>query len=652
MKFLFVLLALGAGLLRAQAQILQTNVSLFADFEADNFGEWRSTGTAFGKGPARGALDRQQAVTGFEGRSFVNSFHGGDQATGSLTSPEFIIKEPYLNFLIGGGNHPGETCVNLLVGTNVVKSATGTEFERLQWHTWQLFPWVGQKARLEIVDRHTGAWGHINVDQITFSTRPRIIPYVNDAVTAAMVSVAATERRVAGDPQRPIYHFMAPAHWMNDPNGPMYHGRYYHIYYQYNPFGDAWGHMHWGHARSRDLVTWKHLPIALWPSKEQGEDHVFSGCMTTNASGGLMAFYTSIGRGKSASDSAQQWAAIADSDGNTFVKHPANPVLAEELHGATKVYDWRDPFIFREGGKTYLVCGGNLNQARGGQAVVLLYEATNGELTRWNYRGVLFTHPDAAVKNIECPNFFKLAGQWVLIISPHGLVEYFIGDFDPGAGRFTSRKRGLMDASRNYYAPNGLEDPQGRRILWGWVNGFPEQRGWNGCLTLPRILTIGSEGWLRQEPAPELATLRGQAFKLENISLHNVTNHLENIRGDTLELRAEFEPVSARRFGVKLRGSADGRRAVDISMDSRFADVAGARLEWGVEGSGGSNSSPVSLRVFLDRTVLEAYVNGRACATRVISPEARDLEVALFAEGGELRVRALEVWPMRSIWSQ
>lgn len=194
--------------------------------------------------------------------------------------------------------------------------------------------------------------------------------------------------------------------------------------------------------------------------------------------------------------------------------------------------------------------------------------------------------------------------------------------------------------------------PQGRRILWGWVNGFPEQRGWNGCLTLPRILTIGSEGWLRQEPAPELATLRGQAFKLENISLHNVTNHLENIRGDTLELRAEFEPVSARRFGVKLRGSADGRRAVDISMDSRFADVAGARLEWGVEGSGGSNSSPVSLRVFLDRTVLEAYVNGRACATRVISPEARDLEVALFAEGGELRVRALEVWPMRSIWSQ
>jgi beta-fructofuranosidase len=647
MRLLFVLLVLVASLFGVEAQVARTNLSVFADFEGDGFGDWKSTGSAFGKGPASGALDGQQPVTGFEGRSFVNSFHGGDQATGSLTSPEFIIKEPYLNFLIGGGNHPGETCINLLIGTNVVKSATGTEFERLQWHTWQLFPWVGKKARLEIVDRRSGGWGHISIDQITFSNRPRIIPYVNDAVTAAMVGVTAAERRAAADPQRPIYHFMAPANWMNDPNGPIYHRRYYHIYYQFNPYGDAWGHMHWGHARSRDLVTWKHLPIALWPSKEQGEDHVFSGCMTTNAGGELMAFYTSIGRGKSASESAQQWAAIGDSEGNTFVKHPGNPLLAEELHGGTKVYDWRDPFIFREGGKTYLVCGGNLNQARGGQAVVLLYEATNGGLTGWKYRGVLFTHPDAAVKNIECPNFFKLAGRWVLIISPHGLVEYFTGGFDAVAGRFTFQKRGLMDASRNYYAPNGLEDPQGRRILWGWINGFPEKRGWNGCLTLPRILTLGSDGSLLQEPAPELATLREQPFKRENLSLNNVTNYLENVRGDTLELRAEFEPVSARRFGLRLRTSADGKAAVDISFDASSGDVAGARVEMG-----GISSGLVSVRVFLDRSVLEAYVNGKSCATRVISPATQDLGVGLFAEGGELRVRSLEVWPMRSSWSQ
>ena len=649
MKWILGILTLGLSLLSSPAQVWSTNLTVFEPFEGKDFGEWKVEGNAFGPGPAHGALTNQQPVAGFEGQGYVSSYHGGDSSTGSLTSPEFTIKEPYLNFLISGGNHPGETCLNLRIGTNIVKSATGTEFERLQWHTWQTIPWVGKKARLEIVDRHTGAWGHINVDQITFSSRPRIIPFVNDAVTAAMVSVAAGERKSARDPQRPIYHFRAPGNWMNDPNGPLYHGGYYHIYYQHNPFGDAWGHMHWGHARSRDLVTWKHLPIALWPSKEHREDHVFSGCMTTNASGGLMAFYTSIGRGKSASESAQQWAAIGDTEGNTFEKHPANPVLAEALHGATKVYDWRDPFIFHEGGKTYMVCGGNLNQARGGQAVVLLYEATSGALTQWSYRGILFTHPDPAVKNIECPNFIKLAGQWVLIISPHGLVEYFIGDFDAAAGRFTTRNRGLMDVSRNYYAPNGLEDPKGRRILWGWINGFPEGRGWNGCLTLPRILTIGSDGLLRQEPAPELAGLRGQAFKLENVSLRDATNYLENIRGDSLELRAEFERVSAKRFGLSLRGSADGRRAVRITVDSRGADVAGARMDW----AGGDGSGPglVSLQVFLDRTVLEAYLNGR-CATRIISPEPRDLEVGLFSDGGEVRVRSLEAWPMRSIWSQ
>lgn len=629
----------------AQTQTTVTNETVFADFEGGDYGTWRVAGEAFGKGPARGSWPGQQAVTGFEGRGLVNSFLGGDRATGSLVSPEFTIRQPYISFLIGGGNRPGEACVNLVVDGKPVKSATGTEFERLQWHTWQLFPWTGKKARIEIVDKATGAWGHVNVDQIILSNRPRVWPGPNDAVTAAMSSVAAAERRVAGDGTRPAYHFIAPANWMNDPNGLFYHKRYYHIYYQHNPFGDAWGHMHWGHARSRDLVTWKHLPVALWPSKEHGEDHAFSGCLTTNDSGGLMAFYTSIGRGKPASVHAEQWVALGDTEGNTFEKHPGNPILGEKVHGATRVYDWRDPFVFRDGGTTYLVCGGNLNRGAGGQAVVLLYEATSGELTQWNYRGVLFTHPDAAVKNIECPNFFRVGGRWVLIVSPHGLVEYFTGDFDRAAGRFVAKSRGWMDASRNYYAPNSMEDPQGRRVLWGWVNGFPANRGWNGCLTLPRIVTFGDDGHLRQEPAPELEKLRGRPFLLENLTLKDATNYLENVRGDALEMRAQFEPAQARRYGLLVRCSDDRRRALEIGMDGDGADVAGARMEW----SAAEKGKGTTVRLFLDRTVLEAYVNGRACVTRVVAPGETDLGLGLFAEG-EARLRSLEIWPMRSIW--
>lgn len=630
----------------AGAAVMPTNETVYAAFEQAEFVGWSAVGDAFGKGPARGTLAGQAAVSGFLGNGFVNSFHGGDSSTGALVSAEFTVQQGYLNFLVGGGNRPGEACVNLVVDGKVVRTATGIGQERLRWHAWQTFPWMGKRARLEILDRATGTGGHILVDQVVFSNRPRVWPGPNDAVTSAMVGVAEAEQRVAGDRTRPAYHFLAPGGWMNDPNGLFFHKGYYHVYYQHNPFGDEWGNMHWGHARSRDLVTWKHLPVALWPSRELGEEHVFSGCLTTNASGGLMAFYTSIGRGRSATEHAEQWVAMGDSEGNTFEKHPDNPILTEALHGTTRVWDWRDPFIFREGGRTYLVCGGNLNEAKGGQAVVLLYEADNGGLTHWRYRGVLFTHPDAAVKNIECPNFFKLGDRWVLIVSPHGLVEYFTGDFDPQAGRFVARERGVLDAGRNFYAPNSMTDPKGRRVLWGWINGFPAGRGWNGCLTLPRVVSLAAEGGLRQDPAPELEQLRGQPFQLPATAFRDATNRLENLRGDALELRMELSAPTAGRQGMRLRMSDDGARSVEIGWDAGGIDVAGARVAW----LPAERGRRVTLRLFLDRTVLEAYVNGRACATRVVAAPEADLGIALFASGGELRLETMTVWPMRSIW--
>ena len=623
-----------------------TNDIVFADFEGENWGAWTATGNAFGPGPARGTLPDQQAVTGFEGHGFVNTFVGGDKSTGTLRSPEFTITRPYLNFLIGGGNHPGEVCINLMIDGKASTSATGAEAEQLRWHTWNLFPVLRKKAYLEIVDKHTGGWGHVNIDQITMTDRPRVVPYANDAITDAMASVADAVPRAEADPTRPMFHFLAPANWMNDPNGPIFFRNYYHMYYQFNPFGDRWGHMHWGHARSRDLVTWKYLPISLWPSKELGEDHVFSGCATTNSQGTFLAFYTSIGLGQSASDNAEQWVALGDTEGNTFVKHSANPILTEKVHGAVKVYDWRDPFIFRDAGTTYLVCGGNLNKGKGGQAVVTLYEATNGDLTAWKYRGVLFTHPDASVKNIECPNFFKLGDRWVLIVSPHGLVQYFTGSFDPVAGKFTPTQRGLMDYGGSYYAPNSMEDPKGRRVLWGWVRGFKEDRGWNGCLTLPRLLAFDTAGHLQQEPAPELAKLRAQAFNLSGAELKDATNYVENFKSDTLELAAELEVVDAKQFGFKLRCSPDGRRALVLLHDGEELSVAGTKASIPLAG----NPKTLKLRVFVDKSVLEVYANDVACLTSVVYPGEQDLGLALFAAGGSIKVKSLQIWPLKSIW--
>lgn len=153
---------------------------LIADFESEGFGSWKTTGRAFGDAPARAAVDGQMEVKGFEGKSFANSYHGGDDAVGTLTSPEFRIERKFINFLIGGGKNPEETCINLIVGGKVVRTATGPNdrpggSERLEWATWETSELIGKNATLEIVDKRKGGWGHINVDQILQSDLPEQI---------------------------------------------------------------------------------------------------------------------------------------------------------------------------------------------------------------------------------------------------------------------------------------------------------------------------------------------------------------------------------------------------------------------------------------------------------------------------------------------
>src|SRR6476646_2695644 len=143
---------------------------LIADFEGKDYGDWKTTGEAFGPGPARGTLPNQMPVTGFLGKGLVNSYFGGDASTGTLTSPEFTIDRKFINFLVGGGKHPG-TRIDLLVGGKAVRTATGPNdkpggSEHLDWHTWDVAEFTGKKAVIRIVDEETGGWGHINVDHI------------------------------------------------------------------------------------------------------------------------------------------------------------------------------------------------------------------------------------------------------------------------------------------------------------------------------------------------------------------------------------------------------------------------------------------------------------------------------------------------------
>ncbi|MET7370444.1 GH32 C-terminal domain-containing protein [Streptomyces sp. NPDC005566] len=144
-----------------------------ADFEGGTYGNWTATGDAFGTAPATGSHAGQQEVTGFLDSGLANSFLNGDATTGSLTSPEFTIDKNYVNFLVGGGNHPASqaepTAVELLVDGKLVRSATGHDGEALNWDSWDVRELIGKKAQIKIVDENTSGWGHINVDHIVLS---------------------------------------------------------------------------------------------------------------------------------------------------------------------------------------------------------------------------------------------------------------------------------------------------------------------------------------------------------------------------------------------------------------------------------------------------------------------------------------------------
>jgi sucrose-6-phosphate hydrolase SacC (GH32 family) len=454
----------------------------------------------------------------------------------------------------------------------------------------------------------------------------------NPHLQQATDSVEKARPRAEADPTKPIFHITAPANWINDPNGPIFHRGYYHMFYQHNPYGDKWGHVHWGHVRSRDLVKWERLPIALWPSLETGEEHVFSGCATTNAQGQPLIFYTSIKKGKSATDFAEQWAAVGDQDLIRWQKHPANPVLGESLHGDTKIYDWRDPFIFHHQGRTFMVLGGNLNRGKGGQAIVALYEATNKDLAAWKYHGVLFTHPDPNVPNIECPNFFPLNDKFVLIVSPHGKVQYFVGEFDLTSYKFKSQKRGLVDASSTYYAPNCMLDPKGRRIMWGWLKGFKDGLGWNGCLSLPRVLTVGPDGDLAQTPVTELTQLRTNQMQLGTIPFEEGTNSLAGDMSATVELAGQL--ICTQTNGLALRVIRHARAAEAVQFTATELGLAP-----------GTNA----LRMFIDRSVVEVFANNRKCASRIL-PGTGDVEPQLVIPSGTAEFRDATLWQIASVW--
>jgi beta-fructofuranosidase len=455
----------------------------------------------------------------------------------------------------------------------------------------------------------------------------------------ALASVAQAVPKVRDDPSRPIYHFMPPAYWMNDPNGLVHHDGYYHVFYQHNPFASRWGSMHWGHARSRDLVRWEHLPIALAPSASLGEEHCFSGSAVVDGDGVPWIFYTSIGPDRSHKDAAQQWVARGDPELLEWQRHPRNPILAESCHGDVKIMDWRDPFVLRHGGCWYLVAGGHRIDGNG---CACLYRSHN--LSEWSFLGILL---EGEEHNWECPALFALAGKWCLAYSPHGHVRYYIGEMDFSAAKFLPESQGTLDLGRDFYAASTLHDDRGRQLLWGWVRNFPDRQWWNGVLSLPRALTLDTSGRLVQRPVPELCQLRREPREYDGIAVTSTKSTAIALETNSAEIRGALSLGATDRCRIELIDSSTNQALAALVFDHRSVEVQ-TENEWA---TGTKPTNPHEFCIFLDRSVVEVFVGGEACVTRVLAaaPLPENTQVRISADVGSARMDRLQVWTMAAL---
>lgn len=452
------------------------------------------------------------------------------------------------------------------------------------------------------------------------------------------------------DPQRPAYHFHAPAQWMDDPNGIIYHKGWYHMMYSLNPDTAAqragmvyrtesskwdpsdpdWtgGRTVWGHARSRDLVHWEHLPIALYPETDKDEYFIWFGCTAINDEGTPVAIYTSIGHKRNPTDSAEQWMWYGEDDELIhWQPFEGNPLITEEAHEGKKIWEWRDPFVFKHGGKAYMILGGKQDEQDGGKAVVLLYEAANPAYSAWNYRGVLFEYPDPDMRGCECPNMARLGDKWVLLLSPFGPVEYFIGDIDFQNCRFYWQKTGKADISQNFYASNVMYDDKGRCLMWGAIEGFANTRGWNGINSLPRHIWLDEAGDFRQDIPEEISALRKGA----GIQVKSGKNGA-SFTSSLLEIQAKLVPSDTACIRLTSQDVS-----VDITLENGHVSVGGYSVPLAPD------EEACFFHIFVDKSVMEVVVGKRNCISVVIQPLLGPCEVTLASAQNTAHLYAWEL---------
>lgn len=489
-------------------------------------------------------------------------------------------------------------------------------------------------------------------------------------------TLAAAQRpdTTYSQPFRPQFHFSPRINWTNDPNGLVFHNGEYHLFYQYNPFGNKWGHMTWGHAVSKDLMRWQELPPAI---AEDKNGMIFSGsCVVdvNNTSGfgkggktPLVAIYTNH-REKNQS----QHLAWSLDDGRTWTKYDKNPVI--DLNMA----DFRDPSVFwHESSKRWV-----MSVVLPHEKKALFYGSPN--LKDWTKLSE-FTAPQG--EGIwECPALIEVpvegqaTSKWLLLLSiqsgaPAGGsgMRYFIGDFDGTTFRSDFRPGDVryVDYGKDYYAAITYNNTP-RRISLGWMNNWQYANDiptspFRGAMTLPRDLKIiktDTTYELRQQVIKEFSPLTSHSYQWRGIDTKQLNQSLKQKRipGDNYVLTVASELDS--NLVVKVRQGVgeetligydaasrqvyvDRTKSGQTSFSKNFPGRFSAPLKLRDEGISQPERTMVRLQIYVDRSSVEVFANdGQVTLTNLIfpKPESKGIE---FVGGG---VRSVTIRNVESTW--
>jgi beta-fructofuranosidase len=459
---------------------------------------------------------------------------------------------------------------------------------------------------------------------------------------------------------------MPAANWMNDPNGLIQWNGTYHMFYQYNPHGAFHATMHWGHASSKDLVTWEHLPIALAPSPGGPDaDGIFSGC-AVNHEGVPTILYTGV-RG----DVQLPCLAIShDDDLITWEKDSDNPVITSppaELD--TTIF--RDHSAWKDGDTWYQVIGSGI-EGVGGTA--LLYRSP--DFHTWEFVGSLVPLDLVAdgvgeeATGWECPDFFESDGRHVLLVSmwAHRAinVSYFTGVYEDHL--FVPEHQGVVDPGQSFYAPQSFADELGRRIMFGWLRESRSvdsqiEAGWSGVMSLPRILSVLPDGSLGTAPAPEVMQLRGthRQFVAADVARDKILD-LGDIPGNACELEINLTRGVTGTLKLDILKSPDDSEKSVITYSSETGsltvDTTTSRYEGSTSVGAFTLQSPVpltravTLRLFIDHSVIEAFLNDEKCiSARAYTRRPDSCQIKITWDSSNSIVESVNIWSMAPLSS-